>query len=44
MQMIPIINQSVNNISFSYLHNNINPEFISDSLFKFMPILKNLTT
>ena len=32
------------NMSFSYLHNNINAEFIQDSMFKFMPILKNLST
>jgi len=31
-------------MSFSYLHNNISPEFIHDSLFKFMPILKNINT
>ena len=35
-------NQS--NISFSYLHNNINDDFLSDSLFKFMPILKAIKT
>lgn len=31
-------------MSFSYLHNNINPDFVQDSMFKFMPILKNITS
>lgn len=31
-------------MSFSYLHNNISPDFIQDSLFKFMPLLKNIGT
>lgn len=40
--MQAIANQSM--ISYSYLHNNISPDFIADSFFKFMPILKNITT
>jgi len=36
------MNQS--NLSFSYLHNNINADFVQESMFKFMPILKNITT
>lgn len=36
--------QNQTNLSFSYLHNNICPDFIQESLFKFMPILKNLNT
>ena len=31
-------------MSFSYLHNNINPDFVQDSMFKFMPVLKNITS
>ena len=42
IQMQAIQNQS--NMSFSYLHNNISPDFIQDSLFKFMPVLKNINT
>lgn len=40
--MQAVINQS--NMSYSYLHNNINSDFIQDSAFKFMPILKGITT
>ena len=36
--------QNQSNMSFSYLHNNISPDFIQDSLFKFMPVLKNINT
>lgn len=36
--------QNQSNMSFSYLHNNINVESVQDSTFKFMPILKNLTS
>jgi len=32
------------NQSFSYLHENIQPEFVKNSLFNFMPILKNIDT
>ena len=32
------------NQSFSYLHENIQPEFVKNSLFNFMPILKNVDT
>lgn len=42
IHMQAVINQS--NASFSYLHNNISPEFVQDSLFKFMPVLKNIRT
>lgn len=31
-------------MSYSYLHNNLSPEFINDSLFKYMPTLKNINT
>jgi hypothetical protein len=43
VQMQAALNQS-NNLSYSYLHNNLSPEFINDSLFKYMPILKNINT
>jgi hypothetical protein len=36
--------QNQSNLSFSYLHNNISPDFVQESMFKFMPILKNITT
>ena len=36
--------QNQSNMSFSYLHQNINVDSVSDSIFKFMPILKNLTS